>query len=127
MLAIGDKSRTAEAIPSAKAYLRSDLVSYESDDPSEGEKPEVGQGPWVDQPLDGLTKSDKGADEDREDHSEPSPSFAPRTAQVEGDPQWNCSKRIAEVVDEIGEQRNTQRSVVDKCLSERRNCQDRKT
>jgi hypothetical protein len=69
MLAVGDKSRTTEATPRTEAYLRSDLVSYESDDPSEGEQPEVGQRPWVDQPLDGLTKSDKGADEDCENHS----------------------------------------------------------
>ena len=32
MLAVGDKSRTAETLPRAKAYLCSDLVSYEPDD-----------------------------------------------------------------------------------------------
>jgi hypothetical protein len=50
MLAVGDKRGTAEAIPRAEAYLRSDLVPDEPDDSREGEKPEVRQRPRVKKP-----------------------------------------------------------------------------
>src|SRR5438876_2349173 len=69
MLAVSDKSSTAQPISGAKTYLCSDLVSDEPDDTSERKEPEVRQRPRVDEPLDGLSKRDEGADEDREHDS----------------------------------------------------------
>ena len=78
------------------------------------------QRPRVDEPLDGLTERDKGADEDCEHDSQPTHAFPACTPQVKGDSQGNRCQSITEVVDEICEQGNTQRAGVDESLSERR-------
>ena len=119
MPAVGDKSGAPQPSPGTKAYLCSDLVSDEPDDAGKCEKPEMRQRPRVDEPLDGLTERDKGADEDCEDDSQPTQAFAARAAQVKGDSKRNRGQSIAEVVDEICKQGNTQRAVVDEGLSER--------
>ena len=73
----------------------------------------------MDEPLDGLTERDKGADEDCEHDSQPTQAFASRAPQVKGDAERNRRQSIAEVVDQICEQGNTQRAGVDETLSER--------
>jgi hypothetical protein len=127
VLAIGHKRSTAEAVASTKSYLRSDFVSDEPDHASQGKKPEMRQRTWVEQPLNRLTKRDKGADEDREHHSQTSPTFPSRTSQIEGDSKRHRGKGISKVVDEIRKQRNAQRAVVDECLRERGDAEDRET
>jgi hypothetical protein len=78
----------------------------------------------VDEPLDGLTECDKCADEDCEHDSQPTQAFAARAPQVKGNAERNRRQSIAEVVDQICEQGNTQRAVVDESLSERSDRED---
>jgi len=118
MPAVGDKSGARQAGPGTKAQLCSDLVSDEPDDAGKCEKPEMRQRPRVNEPLNGLTQRDKRADEDREHDSQPSQALAACAAQVKGDSKRNRGQSIAEVVDEICEQGNTQRAVVDEGLGE---------
>jgi hypothetical protein len=119
MPAVGDKSGAAQPSPGTKAYLCSDLVSAEPDDAGKCEQPELRQRPWVDEPLDGLTERDKSADEDCEHDSQPTQTFAACAPQVKGDSKRNRRQSVAEVVDQICQQGNTQCAVVDESLSER--------
>ena len=59
----------AEAIACAEANLCRDLIPDESDHAGQGQKPKVCQRPWMNEPLNRLTKSDEGTDEDREHDS----------------------------------------------------------
>jgi hypothetical protein len=124
MLAVSDKSGAAQPSPGTKAYLCSDLVSDKPDDTGKCEKPEMRQRPRVDEPLDGLTERDKGADEDGEHDSQPTQAFAACAPQVKGYSKGNRRQSIAEVVDQVCEQGNTQRAVVDEDLSERGDRED---
>ena len=72
----------------------------------------------VDEALDGLTERDQGADEDSEHHREAGPALAAGAAEEEGDAERDRRQRVAEVVDQVGEQGDTQRLLVDERLRE---------
>jgi len=58
----------------------------------------------VDEPRHGLDASDARADEDRGDDGETGTSLGERGAQREGDAERDGGQRVAEVVDQVGEQ-----------------------
>jgi hypothetical protein len=68
---------------------------------------------WVDETLDRLHECDDRADEDGEHDDEAGPALATHGAEEEGEPQRDRGRGIAEVVDQIGKQRDTQRARVD--------------
>ena len=60
----------------------------------------------VDQAVDGLVAGDARADEDREHDREAGDALGARAAQREGDRQRDRRRGVAEVVDEVGQQRD---------------------
>src|SRR5215218_2598990 len=61
---------------------------------------------WVDQPLDGLKGGDAGTEEDRGDDEVAGTLFRSYGAQHERDGQRDRRERVAEVVDQICQQRD---------------------
>src|SRR5215218_1686549 len=74
----------------------------------------------IDETLDGLDQRDEGADEDRQHDRKASPALAPGAPEIEGDAERHRSKRIAEVVDQVGQERDAQRLRIDEALDEGR-------
>ena len=64
----------------------------------------------MDEALDRLAERDEGADEDRGDDREAGEALAAETAEEEGEPERNRGQRVAEVVDQVSEQRHTKRA-----------------
>ena len=60
----------------------------------------------MDEALDRLVEGDAGGDEDREHDGEPGELLAAEGAQEERDPERHRGQRVAEVVDQVGEQRD---------------------
>ena len=60
----------------------------------------------MDEPQDRLVEGDAGRDEDREHDGEAGDLLAAGAAQEERDPERHRGQRVAEVVDQIGEQRD---------------------
>ena len=60
----------------------------------------------MDQPLDRLVEGDAGGEEDRGDDGEAGELLAAEAAEEERDAERDRGKRVAEVVDQIGEQRD---------------------
>ena len=82
------------------------------------------QGARVDEALDRLAERDECADEDREHDCEPGEPLAAQAAQEEREPERNRGERVAEVVDQVGEQRHAERARVDERLRERGHCEN---
>src|SRR5262245_28061672 len=70
----------------------------------------------VDQPLDCLVERDTGRDEDGDDDRETGELLAAYRAEKERDCERDRRQRIAEVVDQIGEQRDRPRNDEDRDL-----------
>src|SRR5262249_2595394 len=79
----------------------------------------------VEEAEDGLDERDDRADEDREDDREASPAFSTCAAEEEGEPERDRRQRVAEVVDQVGEQRDAEDDDVDRRLRCGRHRQDR--
>ena len=60
----------------------------------------------MEQPLDRLVAGDTGGDEDRRDDEEAGQLLAAVRAEQEGDPERHGGQRVADVVDQVGEQRD---------------------
>ena len=73
----------------------------------------------VNEALNRLTKRNEGADEDRDHDGEPSPPLTTSASEVERDPKRDGGQCVAEVVDQVCEQRDAQRSGVNERLRER--------
>ena len=91
--------------PGAQPDLGGDLVADEADQPGEREHPQVRELLWVDQALDCLVGRDTGGDEDREDDGEAGELLTAGGAEEERDAEWDGGERVADVVDQVGEQR----------------------
>jgi hypothetical protein len=74
---------------------------------------------WVNQTLDRLVQRDARRDEDREHDREPGQLLAPKRTQKEGDPQRHRRQRIAEVMNQIGKERDRAGEHEDHDLHER--------
>src|SRR5579884_1054304 len=79
----------------------------------------------MDEPLDRLHERNDRADEDRQDDTEAGEPFAALAAEEERQPERNSGERVAEVMDQVGEQRDAERARVDERLRKRRDREDR--
>ena len=73
----------------------------------------------VDEPPHGLDTRDAGADEDRAHHEEPGDALRTLRLHQECDPERDGCQRVAEVVDQVREQRDAARQHEDGGLRER--------
>jgi len=80
----------------------------------------------VEEALDGLVQCDTSRDEDRKHHSEARELLAPEAAEEERGTERNGGQRIAEVVNEVGEQRDRVREQEDRELGQSGQAEDRK-
>ena len=78
----------------------------------------------MDQPLDRFVERDECADQDRGDDREPGELLAAERAEEERDPEWDRGECVAEVVDQVGEQRDAAGGEEDRGLRERRDEED---
>jgi hypothetical protein len=74
--------------------------------------------------LDRLVERDASGDEDCEHDSKSGELLATEGAQVEGDPERDGGERVAEVVDQVGEERDRVREDEDGDLSGGREAED---
>jgi hypothetical protein len=74
----------------------------------------------VDEPLD----RDESADKDREHDRETGQTFSFEAAEEEGEAERDRGQRIAEVVDQVGKQRDAECARVDECLCDCRECEN---
>ena len=79
----------------------------------------------MEEALDRLVQRDASRDEDREHNGETSELLAAEAAEEEGDAERDGGERIAEVVDEVGEQRNRVREHEDRELGQSGEAEDR--
>ena len=93
--------------------MSGDQVPGVSDRASRSERPKMVWRLRVDQPQDRLDTRDAGADEDRRDDEQPGSALGTFGPEQECDPQWDCGQRIAEVVDQVGQQRDRSREYKD--------------
>ena len=73
----------------------------------------------VDQPLNRFVERDAGRDEDGEHDGQPRKLLTSEAPQKEGDAERQRGQRVAEVVDQVGEQRDRVREHEDDHLGER--------
>ena len=78
----------------------------------------------VDEPFDGLPERHERADEDGQHHREARPPLTACAPQEEGDGERDRRQRVTEVMDQVGEQGDTQRLLVDERLRQGRQGQD---
>ena len=70
----------------------------------------------VQEPVHGQARGDASADQDREHDCVAGPSLGSRASQQERGGEWNGGQRVAEVVDQVGEQGDARGGHVDRCL-----------
>src|SRR5215211_2925001 len=124
MVPVGDKRRAGEAPAGAVANVGGYLVADEADHPGCGQRPQVRELLRMDEALNRLVERDTGTDEDREDDEEPGKLLGTEAPQVEGDPERDRRRRVAEVVDQVGEQRDRTGQDEDRQLEQRGDYQD---
>ena len=100
----------------AEPNLCRDLVSDEPEQSGRRQEPKVRQRARVDEALDGLPERHERTDENCQHHRQPRPPLAACTAQEEGDAERNRRQRVAEVVDQVGQERDAQRLRIDERL-----------
>lgn len=81
----------------------------------------------VNESLDCLSERDASADENREHNEETRKTLAPRTPQEERETERNRGQRIAEVVNQVGEQGDAQGPRIEVALNQSRGGQDGET
>ena len=106
VVAVGDQGGAGESAAAAESDLGGELVAEEADQAGGGEHPEVRQVLRVDEAEDRFVERDAGGDEDGEHDGEAGELLGAEGAQVEGDPERDGGERVAEVVDQVGEQRD---------------------
>jgi hypothetical protein len=103
VVAVRDQRRAVEPASRSAADDSRDPVAEEADDSRRGKREELGWGLGVDQSGDRLEPCHAGGDEDRQDDEQPGDPLGSLRAQQEGDAEWDRGRRVAEVVDQVGE------------------------
>lgn len=101
---IGDQGGAVQSLPRAQTDARCDEVAGVPDRARQREHCQMSWGYRVNEAPDRLVAGYTGADEDRRDDREAGPPLRQLGTQGERDPQRHGRERIAEVVDQIGEQ-----------------------
>ena len=92
--------------------------------PARGERPQVVQRCRVDETPDRFDPGDEGGDEDRGDHEQAGAALGALGSQQECDAERDGGQRVAEVVDEVREQRDGARQREHDGLRDRREAED---
>src|SRR5215208_2504801 len=116
--AVGDQGRTVKAVTSAGTHERGDPVTGEPDRSRQREGAQVRDVLRMDEPRDGLVAGDVGADEDREHDREAGPALRAGATKRERDAERDGGGGVADVVDEVGEQRDRARGDEDEDLGD---------
>lgn len=119
MVAVGDQCGAVESLAGSQADLGGDLVADEADSPGGGQDAEVIEGLRVDQAIDRRRRRDAGADEDRGDDEVAGALLSHERAHDERDPHRDRGECVADVVDQVGQQRHAARGDEDDALQDR--------
>jgi hypothetical protein len=103
MAAVRNEGGTVEPVSRARPYLSGDLVADEPEAACSCEPPKVRQVTGTDETLDRLKESDARGHEDGQDNEEARVTLSASTPQEKGDAERHGGKRVAEVVNEVGE------------------------
>ncbi len=106
MVSVRCHRRARESFARVQAHLRRYLVPDETDHTGCGERPEMSQMLGVNEPQDGLVEGDTGGDEDRQHDRQAGDLLTADAAEEEGDPERDRGQCVAEVVDQVREQRD---------------------
>jgi hypothetical protein len=106
VVAVCDQRGARESATGAESHLGRKFVSGEPDDAGRGKHPQVGQVLRVEEALDGLVQRHARRDENREYDRKTGELLAPEAAKEERYAERDGGQRIAEVVDQVGEQRD---------------------
>ena len=135
MIAVRDQGRAVDLAADADAKHRDCFVAEKADDAGGGEPAKMRHRLRMDQPVDRLVARHDRAEQDDENDNDAGEVFDPaepigecpgRLAprQHEGDPERDCSRCVADIVDRVGEQRHASRKSHDADLQQRRDRQD---
>ena len=105
--------------------MRRQLVAREADDSRGGERQQILEMLWMDEPGHGFVGRDAGRYEDREHHGISGPPFAALAPRQERDRERNRGERVAAVVDQVGEERNRTGQQEHDSLEDRGDAEDR--
>jgi hypothetical protein len=119
VVAVSNKSGACESSPGTKPTLSREFVAHEPDHPGRGKHPQVRQVLGMNESLDRFVERDTRGHEDREHYRETCKPLNAETAQIEGDAERYGGQRIAEVVYEVGEERDRRGQREDRKLGER--------
>ena len=125
MVAVGNQRGARETATCAESHLGRKLVSGESDHAGRGKHPQVGPILRVEEALDGFVQRHAGRDEDREYDRKTGELLASEAAEEERDAEGDGGERVAEVVDQVGEQRDRVREEEDCELRDGGDTEDR--
>src|SRR5712691_5567605 len=125
VVSVCDERGTVEPPTGTQTHLRGDLVPDEPDDAGSGQEPQMRKAARMNDALGRLPQRDERADEDCEHDREAGETLSSGVAQKERKPERDRGERIPEVMDEVCQERDAQRSRVDERLRERRQSQDR--
>lgn len=106
VFAVCAQRSTVQAPPSTHANLRGDEVSAIADRARDTQGEEMRRRTRMNEPLHRLNARHARADEDRSNDSQARTTLGPIRTKRESDPERDRGQRVAEVVDQIGEQRN---------------------
>src|SRR5438132_1218934 len=130
MLAVGDQRGAPDLSPDTNPEDRDGLVASEANERREDHRPEVLDGPRLEQTRDRPEGRDEGTGEDRDDDRQPREVLrAPEaigeatgraaSGEPEGDTEGERGRCVGEVVDGVGEERDAPRERDDDRLEER--------
>jgi hypothetical protein len=120
VVAVGGQGGAAQRPTGAGADLGGKPVAGEADGAGGGEGAEVAWCARVHEPADRLHPRDARRDEDRADDEEAGDALGARGAKREGGGERDGRGRVAEVVDEVGQQRDAVGCDEDGGLGQRR-------
>jgi hypothetical protein len=124
VVAVGDEGGAVEATAGGGADAGGEGVAGPAEQAGGGEGDEVVDLLGVDQSPHRLDPGDAGGDEDRQDDEVAGAALGPLRAQGEGDPERDRRRRVAEVVDQVGEQGDAAGEDEDRRLRSRRQPED---
>jgi hypothetical protein len=127
VVAVCDESRAVESPPCSRPNLSRNLISDESDHSGRRQPPQVRQVVWIDEAQNRLDERDARADKDNEHNDDSGEAFATRAAKEEGEAERYRRRRIAEVVNQIGEERHAKCQGVNRRLNCRRRSENGET
>jgi hypothetical protein len=120
VIAVGNEGGALEPTAGAKANVGGDLVAHETERSGASERPEMGERLRVDQADDALVQGNQCADQDREDDEESGKPLGSLASEYERDPEGHRRERVADVVDQVCEERDAVADDEDRQLCKRR-------